>query len=45
MSLTWRQRCSAVLGNAMEYYDIAVFTLFLCIFLRCSPIKALPILN
>ena len=26
MSLTWRQRCSALLGNAMEYYDIAVFT-------------------
>ena len=26
MSLTWRQRCSAILGNAMEYYDIAVFT-------------------
>ena len=25
MSLTWKQRTSAVLGNAMEYYDIAVF--------------------
>ena len=25
MSLTWKQRASAVLGNAMEYYDIAVF--------------------
>ncbi|WP_019277607.1 MFS transporter [Vibrio coralliilyticus] len=25
MSLTWKQRTSAVLGNAMEFYDIAVF--------------------
>ncbi|MDC5807267.1 MFS transporter [Vibrio europaeus] len=25
MSLTWKQRSSAVLGNAMEFYDIAVF--------------------
>lgn len=25
VSLTWKQRTSAVLGNAMEYYDIAVF--------------------
>ena len=27
MSLTWKQRTSAVLGNAMEFYDIAVFCL------------------
>ncbi|WP_425665968.1 MFS transporter [Vibrio tubiashii] len=25
MSLTWKQRSSTVLGNAMEFYDIAVF--------------------